>query len=66
MTAPRVPRQRAGLQPPAGYRLPYPQAPAARPVRARLARLLGRYGWEGAVLLALLLVTLLPSLVRYF
>lgn len=66
MTAPRVPRQRAGLQPPAGSPPPYPQATAARPVRARLALLLGRYGWELAVLAALAVVVGLPSFVRYF
>lgn len=60
--APRVPRVQ-----PAPARLPlHPQAPAARPVRARLALLLGRYGWELAVLAALAVVVGLPSFVRYF
>lgn len=66
MTAPRLPRQRPGLQPPAGSLPPNPQAPAARPVAARFRLLLGRYGWELAVLAALAVVVGLPSFVRYF
>ncbi len=66
MTAPRVPRQQAGLQPPAGRLPPNPQPPAARPVAARFRLLAARYGWEAVVLLALAVVLALPSLVRYF